>query len=152
MAERRKLIFNAPDDVAAEVKRLREGGYEKAGQWNLAQVSYHCEKLLSQSMTGTAAETTPEQTARRPILEKMLATNAIPDGIISPEPAAPPADTSDSAIDDFLTTLNTFKAFKGPFAPHRLFGNISAEERRRHQMIHCAHHLSYLVPAQTKAT
>ncbi|MGC4032758.1 MAG: DUF1569 domain-containing protein [Tepidisphaeraceae bacterium] len=148
MAERRSLIFNTPDDVAAEVKRLRDGGYEKAGQWNLPQVCFHCEKLLVQAMTGPAADTTPEQTARRPILDQMLATNRIPDGIVSPDPAVPPADTPASAVDDFLKTLDAFEAFTGTFAPHRLFGNISPQERRRHQMIHCAHHLSYLVPAK----
>ena len=82
----------------------------------------------------------------------MLASGKIPDGLISPDAMTPPADTPDSAVDDFLTTLKRFEAYRGELAPHRLFGNMSDADRRRHQLIHCAHHLSFLVPVQPKAT
>lgn len=150
MAERRKLNFCTPDDVAADVNRLRTDGYQRVGHWDLAQTCFHLDKLMGSAMTNPAGETTPEQTARLPILAKMLKSGKIPSGLVAPDSTVGPQHTPNTAIDDFLETLETFKAFTGTFAPHRLFGNIPAEDRRRHQLIHCAHHLSYLVPAEPR--
>jgi hypothetical protein len=150
MAERRTLNFTTPDDVAADVIRLRDNGYQKVGTWDLAQTCFHLDKIMGSSMTNPAGESTPEQTARRKTLDKMLSSGKIPDGIEAPPSTVGPQHTPSTAIDDFLETLEAFKTFKGTFAPHRLFGNISADDRRRHQLIHCAHHLSYLVPLEPR--
>src|SRR5262245_29715773 len=39
--ERRQLIFHNLDEVVADVDNLRAKGYDKAGNWNLAQISSH---------------------------------------------------------------------------------------------------------------
>jgi hypothetical protein len=73
----------------------------------------------------------------------------LPDGISAPDSMMPPAGCGDEAIDAFITTLTNFKSFPGPIAPHRLFGQLSDADARRLNLIHCAHHLSYLTPTAT---
>jgi hypothetical protein len=58
----------------------------------------------------------------------------------------PPANVPESTIDDLIASLKQLKAYKGEIAPHRLFGHIPDAEARKLNLIHCAHHLSYLVP------
>ena len=58
----------------------------------------------------------------------------------------PPPVCGDDAIDSFLATLERFKKFPGPIAPHRLFGHLADADARKLNLIHCAHHLSYLTP------
>ncbi|HEX8323933.1 MAG TPA: DUF1569 domain-containing protein [Tepidisphaeraceae bacterium] len=152
MAERRTLQFSTAEDVATDVARLRHG-YVGTGSWSLPQTCYHLNWVMQSSMKpGPAPADTPEQIARRPLLQQMLATGKIPNGLPAPDEAVPPADVPLSAVDTFLSTLEQFGRFAGPFAAHRLFGKISDDDRRRQQILHCAHHLSYLVPAEPSAT
>jgi hypothetical protein len=89
---------------------------------------------------------TPEQLVRKPKLREILAIGKLPSGIEAPAPAIPPADANESAIDALIATLKRFDSFTGPIAPHRIFGHLSDADARRLNLIHCAHHLSYLVP------
>jgi hypothetical protein len=70
----------------------------------------------------------------------------LPDGITAPDPLVPPTDAPESSIDDLIASLTQLKAYKGEIAPHRLFGRIPDADARRLNLIHCAHHLSYLTP------
>jgi hypothetical protein len=81
------------------------------------------------------------------MLQHVLATNGyLPDGITAPDPMQPPADAPESAVDDLIASLRKLKEYKGEIAPHRLFGRIPDADARRLNLIHCAHHLSYLTP------
>jgi hypothetical protein len=96
-----------------------------------------------------AAETAEQTSLRTAALPDVLATQTLPPGIKAPDELTPPADTPDSAIDACIATLARFKSFPGPIAPHRLFGHIPNPEARRLAIIHCAHHLSHLVPVSS---
>jgi hypothetical protein len=74
----------------------------------------------------------------------------LPDGITAPDAMQPPADAPQSAIDDLIASLKQIKAYTGEIAPHRIFGHIPDAEARRLNLIHCAHHLSYLTPTTAK--
>ena len=146
MSDRRALNFNSEDDVIADVQRLRRG-HTQAGAWSLAQMCYHLEKSLRYRMQpGPFPPTTPEQAGRREMFQNIMASGRLPDGIAAPEQMMPPETCGDDAIDAFLATMREFKAFPGPIAPHRLFGQLSDADARRLNLIHCAHHLSYLRP------
>jgi hypothetical protein len=141
------LVFNSVDDVIADVQKLRKGWEQTAGQWTLPQICWHLEIAMRTSMTPVQNPVeTPEQTANKPRLQALLAAGKITGFIPAPERAVPPADAGDAAIDAFLATLEKYKTFPGPFAPHRLFGKMTDDEARRIALIHCAHHLSYLAP------
>ena len=147
MPERRALKIDDFNALRAEVAQLR-GGYARAGQWSLAQVCYHVDRSMREAMNAPATPipNTPEQDARAGLFAGVMRDARIPDGLSAPDHTAPPADVSDAAIDDLIATADRFERSSGPYSPHRLFGNLSPEVRRRHQLIHAAHHLSFLIP------
>jgi hypothetical protein len=133
-------------EVIGEVKRLRRG-YVQAGSWNLPQVCAHLDKAVQFRMQpGPFAPDTPEQVKNKERIPGILAAGAIPEGIKAPEPMLPPADCGDASIDAFLATIEKYKRFPGPTAPHRIFGHLPEPDARKLNLIHCAHHLSYLTP------
>jgi hypothetical protein len=147
MIERRSIKFTCADDVIADVQRLRSGPYERSGSWSLEQVCWHLNFVMNYFMSpGQHAmpATTPQA---RENLQRILTGGQIPTGIRSPEPALPPESCSGDCVDSFIATMQRYNSFPGPFAPHRLFGPLTVDEGRQLTMIHCAHHLSHLVPA-----
>ena len=140
------LRYSSEDDVVADVNRLRRG-YTQAGAWSLPQICCHLDKSMQYRMRpGPHEPTTPEQAARHDQLRQILASGRLPDGQTAPDFMTPPTDCGDDAIDAFLARLEQFKNFPGPIAPHRLFGQLSDADARTINLIHCAHHLSYLTP------
>ena len=81
-----------------------------------------------------------------PGIAALLAVRQIPEGLQAPEPMLPPATCGDEAIDAFIATMEKYKRFPGPTAPHRIFGHLAEPDARKLNLIHCAHHLSYLTP------
>jgi hypothetical protein len=147
-ARREGLQYASEDEIVADVEELRRG-YTQAGNWSLAQVCWHLTKSLQSRMApGPFPPTTPEQEARQVTLRETLASGKLPSGIQAPEAMTPPTNASDDAIDAFLATLAQFENFRGPIAPHRLFGHLSDADARELNRIHCAHHLSHLAPQQ----
>ena len=146
MSDRRALEYRNEDEVIADVARLRRG-YTQAGSWSLPQMCHHLEKSIRYRMRpGPFEPTTPEQEARRDQFHEIMARGRLPDGIAAPEQMMPPQQCGDEAIDEFIAALKEFQAFPGPIAPHRLFGHLRDADARRLNLIHCAHHLSYLTP------
>jgi hypothetical protein len=140
------LSYASEDAVFEDVKRLRRG-YVQAGSWSLPQVCAHLDKAVQFRMQpGPFPADTPEQARRKGDIPGILAAGKLPEGITAPEPMMPPADCGDQAVDTFLATMEKFKRFPGPIAPHRIFGHLSDADARRLNLIHCAHHLSYLTP------
>jgi hypothetical protein len=145
VAQKRKLILANVDEVAAEVRRLRKG-YRKAGKWSLAQVCWHLNAVMVRTMAPgphAAVEAGPEVRAG---LAKILANGELPP-VQAPERVVPAEEVGEVEVEGFLETLERFREFRGPFAPHRLFGEMGFEDYVRLHMIHCAHHLGFLVPA-----
>ncbi|MGB7156718.1 MAG: DUF1569 domain-containing protein [Tepidisphaeraceae bacterium] len=138
--------FANEDEVIADVRKLRRG-YVQAGAWSLPQVCAHLDKAVQFRMQpGPFPPDSPEQAKNKPRIPGILAEGRLPEGIKAPEPMQPPADCSDEAIDSFIATMKKFKTFAGPIAPHRIFGHLKDADARRLNLIHCAHHLSYLTP------
>lgn len=149
MKERRTLNFRSIDDIMDDVRVLR-AGHRRIGNWSLPQVCRHLNIVFSNSMRpGPFPPDSAEQQAMSARLDTILASGQLPKGIKAPEIAVPPPECDDSEIDRFFETLEKAKAFKGPFAPHRLFGTLSDREFRQLMLIHAAHHLSHLHPNQS---
>jgi hypothetical protein len=140
------LQYKSEDDIIADIRNLRRG-YEKAGAWSLQQVCYHLERAVEMRMKkGPFEPDTPDQIQRQGALRPIFATGALPHGIVAPPEMAPPDDASDASIDRCITALERLRDYKGQIAPHRFFGQLSDSDARKLNLIHCAHHLSYLVP------
>ena len=70
--------------VVADVTALRRG-YVRTGHWTLAQIAYHLAATLRVRMQpGDFPPDTPEQLARRPLLDRVLAENRITAGLTAP--------------------------------------------------------------------
>ncbi len=146
---RRALRFEDLGQVAEEVKRLRRGGYVRAGKWGLAQVCEHLALALEAMMTGFPR---PFPWWVRwlggPVVRAwVFATGRFPAGLPTPAGVAPAADVDEgAAIHHLLEALERFTRFDGPLAPHPAFGRLSRRQWERLHLIHCAHHLSFLLP------
>jgi hypothetical protein len=146
VARRTALRYGSVEDVIADIRRLQKG-YDRAGNWSLEQNCWHLNVATRARMAPSpATPNTPEQDGRAAVLASVLSTGQIPSGIQSPPAAVPPAQADASAIDDLIEALEQLKAHRGPFAPHRLFGNLSDADSRKQILIHCSHHLGHLVP------
>jgi hypothetical protein len=144
VSERRTLKFADADAVAAEVRRLR-AGYTQAGEWSLPQACWHLNKAIRFSMNPPPqVKMTKPGLIRKMQLMAILIVGRIPAGAHAPEKITPTKDVPESAIDEFLVTLNDLNNFKGEFAPNPLFGQLSRGRYMRLHLVHCAHHLGFL--------
>lgn len=145
-ARREGLQYADEEAVIADVQALRRGCV-RGGAWSLPQACHHLAKAVRARMQpGPFPDDTPEHIARRDLARQILASGKLPDGITSPENMLPAAEAGDEAIEALIAALRELKAFPGPIAPHRIFGRLSDADARRLNLIHCAHHLSYLSP------
>jgi hypothetical protein len=154
-AARRALNFRDLDEVVEDARRLHRHGYEKAGAWDLAQVSGHLADWMRFPLDGFPRPPLPirlmlgalRATVGRRTLREILATRSMP-GRRPTMPESVPAAGGDEAgaIERFGQVVERFKAHSGPFHPSPLFGVLNREQATQLQLIHCAHHLSFLVP------
>jgi hypothetical protein len=144
---RRDLSYANEDEVIADVGNLRRG-HVRLGGWTLEQICWHLEQGVRYRMAPPPhAANTAEQEARAGVLKQVLASGRLPGNIVAPEPMVPPKDPGAQAVDSFIRSMREFRDFPGPIAPHRIFGKIPNEaDARKLNLIHCAHHLSYLIP------
>jgi hypothetical protein len=150
-AERRQVSFNSNDDLIAEINRLRKG-YTQTGNWSLAQICWHLNGAMTYfASPGPHPDPGPEDPEKREWLNQVLTLGRLPRPVQAPERMIPPTTSGDLEIEQFLATLERLKTFTGPYAPHRLFGKLTADEGRRLSMIHAAHHFSFLLPTSEMA-
>jgi len=146
IAPRENLSFNNIDEVIADINHLRKG-HIRTGGWSLAQICWHIAETTERRMVPPPfPQNTPEQDARRPMLESVLKAGKLPAGNPAPDIVRPPADCKDECIDRAIDALRRFEAYKAELAPHRMFGKMSDSEMRKLNLIHCANHLKWLVP------
>lgn len=148
----RTLHFNDFQEVVRELDRLRTQGYTKAGQWNLAQICDHLAYFIEGALDG--------YTFRVPWLFKVLFGKLVFRRIIgsgvmrpgSPTPQKPlPEPTMDeaAAVARLKRALDRLQTHQGEFQPSPFFGQQSRDDNRKLTLIHCAHHLGFLIPNTT---
>jgi hypothetical protein len=150
----RALRFENLAQVAVEVERLRRRGYARAGQWGLAQVCEHLALALEATMTGFPRPF-PWWVRRLlgpPLGVCILLTGRFPAGLPMPAGVAPPAGVAEEeALRHLRQALEQFQRFGGSLAPHPAFGRLSRRQWERLSLLHCAHHLSFLLPRDAVA-
>lgn len=150
MPGRRALAFDSLDAVMPDVDRLLQG-YEAAGKWSLGQVCYHLATGLRYTAEGGLPVRVPWP--RRVFLGRLVKwyifkKGGMPEGVEVPASVLSPSPSHDdrAEAEALRATIVQFLQAPEPFAPHPLFGRLSGDEWRRFHCIHCAHHLSFLVP------
>ena len=152
---RRKLRFNDLQEVVRDVEALRSGGYRRVGRWDLSQACGHLAAWMTYPVDGYP----PVPFFLRPLLfllkrtvvpgklRRALETGEV--GAGSPTlPATVPSPGGDEAeaVERLRRAVERFEAHQGPYRPSSLFGDLDRETCRRLQLVHCAHHLGYLLP------
>lgn len=151
MPGRRPLAFASLDDVMPDVDRLLLQGYDAAGTWSLGQICHHVAIAVRYTAEGGApvrVSWLKRMTIGKLAKRHVFSTGSMPEGFKVPSPALLPKPGLDdrAEAEALRATIRLFLAADGPFPPHPLFGTLSGEEWKRFHCIHCAHHLSFLVP------
>jgi hypothetical protein len=156
-AARRSLVFNDLDEVVRDVEALLAGGYEKAGNWDLAQVAGHLAEWLRFPVEGFPKAPAPiravfwvlRKTVGRKKLLTYIETKSFPAGKPTfPETVPPTGGDPREAVEKLRRNVERLKGHAGPIVPSPLFGDMTKDEAVRMQLVHAAHHLSFLVPKQ----
>ncbi|MCC7145274.1 MAG: DUF1569 domain-containing protein [Phycisphaeraceae bacterium] len=150
----RRQPFDLPnlDAVLAEVQRLHQRGYDKAGQWDLTQICRHCAQPMHGSIDGIKLPVPwfIRLIGPRLIKPRLFRTRRIKAGIPIPQqfipaPGTGPADEQ-AAITELRAAIERLKNHSGAFQPSPFLGPLTRQEVLDFHTIHGAHHLSFLVP------
>lgn len=153
---RRNLRFASFEAVICEVEWLQAGGYEKTGNWDLAQVCDHLSAWLTYPVDGFPRSPLPirimlrlmQLTIGRRMFEKFL-QNGMPAGKPTiPQSVTAPGGDAAAAIERLKAAIARFQAHTGDYLPSPLFGRLTRDEATTVQLRHCEHHLSFLIPRQ----
>ena len=154
MPERRKLSFTSLAEVVVDAENLLEKGYDKAGNWDLAQVCGHLAEWLRFPIDGFPQFPLLMRPAvwlfrvmlGKKILAKVLADGFPPNSRTVPETVPSPGGDPDAAVAKLREAVIRYATFDGERKPSPLFGHMDKETATRVQLLHAAHHLSFLIP------
>jgi hypothetical protein len=147
--KRRPLDFQSIDEVVAELGRLRQGGYQKGGNWSLGQICQHLGIFVRGSMDGFSGPRPPWYVRLfAPLFVRwMLKKRRMPEGVKIPAHLQPEPDADDAQeVQELKDLLQRFEKHPGPLWPSPFAGDFSRETWLQMHLIHCAHHLSFLHP------
>ncbi len=149
--QRRRLDFRHFAQVAEDLDRLHALGYTRSGRWDLAQICEHLAVFMEMSLTGFRFRFPwPMRVMGRSVLRQLtLWRRSIPTGFSAPRELNPRSELSHAAAIAVVKKLLCRVRDAQRFQPSPLFGRMSAEEWRQIHLIHCAHHLSFLIPKTT---
>jgi hypothetical protein len=145
----RQLEFQNNGQVTAELDRLRQGGYERAGNWDLAQVCDHLRYFIEGSLDGHQFQVpwVIKILFGRLVLWRILGQGRMKAGITTPQKPLPlPGGDEAGAVDRLKRVLQRLDAHAGEFHASPFFGKLTPAEWRQLHLIHCAHHLGFLIP------
>ncbi len=155
MAARRDLQFATLDDITRDVENLHAAGYEKTGKWDLAQICNHCALWLKYPMDGfpplpwfmkpvfwIVKRTVLPKFERQVREEKKMPTGMS----TAPMTVFPAGEDEAKAVALLREQVERMKTFEGPWQPSPLRGVLPKDDQVNSALVHCAHHLSFLVP------
>src|SRR5262245_49705201 len=153
-ATRRQLTFATLDDVVRDAQNLLVKGYDRAGNWDLAQVCSHLAEWLRFPIDGfpkVPLVLRPvfwlmRTTVGKKMRAKVLAEGFDAGGRTMPQTVFTPGGNANAAVAKLKEVAERFKAYAGPIHPSPLFGAMTKDEALQLQLKHCEHHLSFLVP------
>jgi hypothetical protein len=152
--ERRKLSFATLEEVAADAENLLARGYDKAGNWDLAQVAGHVAEWMRFPIEGFPKPPIfirpmlwlMKVTSGKKMLAKVLDEGFTPGGHTMPQTVTPPGGNAAEAVTKLRSSIERWKAYTGEVYPSPLYGAMTKETALALQLKHAAHHLSFLVP------
>lgn len=149
--ERRKLHFDDLSSAMDEFERLLESGYQRLGNWSLAQMAWHLRLTIDASVDGYPKWMSlfaPIRPVLRTLVLPRLLRGDSSKGIPTAPMFVPPGSLEDRTECELLReSVERFRNHTGRFFPHPGFGLATMESLDPFHAAHCAHHLGFLVPA-----
>lgn len=145
----RQLQFKDFAEVRAELTRLRAGGYQKLGQWDLAQTCDHLTYFIQGSLDGHPYKVPwlLKVLFGRLVLRRILKQRRMKPGGPTPQKPLPAAGGDEAAaIARLQQILDRLDAHAGEFHASPFFGYLTPQQWRDLHLIHCGHHLGFLAP------
>ena len=152
---RRQLRFSTLDDIVGDAENLLANGYDKTGNWDLAQVCNHCALWVKYPLDGFPKLPlwlkpiffVVKRTVLPKLERQMRETKTMPVGMsTAPMTVFPPGQDEAAALAGLKLQLERYKTHTGPMHSSPLRGQLSLVEWEDTAKTHCAHHLSFLVP------
>jgi Protein of unknown function (DUF1569) len=152
--ERRKLKFATLDEAVADAESLLTKDYDRAGNWDLAQVAGHLADWMRFPLDGFpkvplfirpilwTVRTISGKQMLKTILEHGFTPGTRTVGETVPQPGGDPA----AAVAILKETAGRWKTHPGNVHPSPLFGAMTRDTALQLQLVHCSHHLSFLIP------
>lgn len=145
----RQLDFKGFAEVLAEIDRLHGCGYEKAGQWDLAQVCHHLSYFIEGSLDGHAFRVPWifKVVFGRRVLKRILSQRRMKTGVFTPQKPLPePGRDEVAAVNRLKQAIARLQSHQGELHASPFFGYLTPQQWRELHLIHCAHHLGFLIP------
>lgn len=153
---RRQPKFESLADVVRDAENLLANGYDKAGNWDLAQCCGHLANWASYPMDGypklplllKPVFWIVRQTMAKKIARDMFTGDGgMKPGLqTAPDSVPPPGGDAAKAIERLKVAYARWLAHDGPLHPSPLLGLKSRDEITKGHLAHATHHLSFLVP------
>jgi hypothetical protein len=146
---RRPLNFDSLQDVMPDVDRLLLG-HKTVGKWTLGQICGHLTRAITSTVDGFRfqAPWIVRKTAGPLLVRRILRRSRFPEGAPLPKKYWPKPDMDPRAEAEALrAAIGYLAAHTGELARHPLGAKFSRAEWHRFHCLHCAHHLSFVLPA-----
>jgi hypothetical protein len=149
MPGRRELTFHSLDEVMPEVDRLIAGGHTTVGRWSLGEILQHLARTLRMVLEPPMkpAPWIVRRTVGPLIFRRILGTGRMAAGIKGPAVLMPqPGRDARAEAEGLRATIRRFQEQLPERFEHTFFGPVTGADFARLQCIHCAHHLSFVLP------
>lgn len=154
-SERRHLCFQDLNEAVRDAEGLLAGGYRRVGRWDLSQVCGHLADWLTYPVDGFPTTPLPlrpllflmRNTLAPRMMRKTLAKGEMPAGTPTLPASVPaPGGGESAAVDRLRRAVERFQAHQGEYRPSPIFGPVTRDEANQMHLIHCGHHLGFLIP------
>lgn len=142
------------EEVVERLEKLHREGYRSLGKWNLAQTCEHLSDWMGYMLDGYPTAPIPVRTllwvmrvtVGKSLLRKILATGTMSAGGPTLQQTVHPSEglEDEVSLSRFRNMAKRFQSHTGPYHSSPIFGNLSAEQGRDLQLVHCTHHLNFL--------
>jgi len=146
---RPELHFNSFDELLADLEKLHTSGWEKSGQWSLAQVCDHLARGMNCMLDGGMPYIPgPFRWIARAMVRRMVRKQKYPSLKVSAPKAMKPVPdiTEAAAILDVQAAVARLQQLSGSTVYVHPFGVLSMHDFHQMVLLHAAHHLAYLRP------
>ena len=152
---RRQLRFERLDEAVSDARMLQAIGYDRAGTWDLSQVCGHLATAMEFPLDGFPRNPPHlrfafwiiRNTLGGIVIRRVLRTGAMASGAPAIKQSIPgPGGDETQAVERLHQAVTRFQNHTGPLHPSPIFGSLDREQLHRLQLIHCAHHLGFLLP------